>query len=89
VTLVEASDSDDRLMALVELRRQLAQAIDECSSGRDLASLSQRFMDALEQIEQVELARSAPRSNARDEIAARRAAKATGPRRAQRAAQRG
>jgi hypothetical protein len=85
VNLVEATDSEDRLEALRELRRQLAQAIDECSSGRDLASLSQRLMDCLEQIEAVERARSVPRGSGRDDVSRKRAerlAKAARPRRA-------
>ena len=51
MNLVEASESGDRLVALRELRRQLAQAIDEFSSGRDLAASARRYMGVLEQIE--------------------------------------
>ena len=73
MNLVEASESGDRLVALRELRRQLAQAIDECSSGRDLAALARRYMGVLEQIERVEGARRAPRRSVRDEVARKRA----------------
>jgi hypothetical protein len=76
MSLVEASRSGDRLEALRELRRQLAQAIDECSSGRDLAALARRYMDVLAQIERIEQARQAPRSSVRDEIARKRAERA-------------
>ena len=73
MNLVEASETGDRLDALRELRRQLAQAIDETSSGRDLAALARRLMDVLEQVERIELARQAPRRSVRDEVARKRA----------------
>lgn len=36
---------------LVSLRDQLARAIDDCESGRDMAALSKRFMEVLAELE--------------------------------------
>jgi hypothetical protein len=51
VTLSEATASDDRLTALVALRDRLAADLDNTKSARDVASLSQRLLDTLEQID--------------------------------------
>lgn len=52
--LLAAARSDDRLRALKALRDRLATEIEGCESKRDMASLSLRFMDAVEQIEALE-----------------------------------
>jgi hypothetical protein len=83
--LLDVVADGDRLLALRELRDRVAAELDASKSARDVAALSQRLMDVLAQIEQIEQARSAPRSNARDEVArkrAERASKAPRPRRA-------
>lgn len=59
-----------RLEGLRALRDHLAAAVDDCDSKRDLAALSQRLMDVLEQIDG--LAGSVADSSPADEIAARR-----------------
>jgi hypothetical protein len=43
-----------RLEALIALRDLLAVKIDECRSDRDLAALTNRFLQVLEQIEALE-----------------------------------
>lgn len=54
MSLLEAAQSDDRATALRRLRDRLAEEIDACQSGRDLASLSQRFMDVVAQLDELE-----------------------------------
>ncbi len=53
-TLEEAAASGDRLTSLKSLRDVLARQIDSCESNRDLAALSNRFMDALASIAEIE-----------------------------------
>ena len=57
--LVEAVVGDDRLRVLRALRDRLAVDLDGCRSLRDVASLSQRLMDVLVQIEALTGAASA------------------------------
>ncbi len=72
--VAEVAQTDDHLATLVALRNTLARAIDACDSLRDLASLSARLTDVLNQItairppEQVE-------GDEIDEITARRASR--------------
>src|SRR5690348_9032018 len=49
--LADAAASGSRLKALRALRDRLAADLDGCESKRDVAALSQRFMDVLEQID--------------------------------------
>jgi hypothetical protein len=67
-------DGSAGLEQLRMLRLILAQAIDDCDSKRDLAALSNRYLDVVERIEILESRVPAKASKA-DEIAARRAAK--------------
>jgi hypothetical protein len=53
VSVAAAAGSGDRLAALTALRDRLAVEIDDCSSKRDMAALSLRFMDVVEQIEEL------------------------------------
>lgn len=62
-----------RRHGLVALRDRLAAEIDQCESARDVAALSLRLMDVLEQIDSLEDASIVKPSTALDEIAARRA----------------
>lgn len=54
MSLKTASNSDDMLSQLIELRKILAAAIDECESKRDLAALSRRYIDVIEAIDKRE-----------------------------------
>lgn len=54
MNLTEAAASGDRLEALRSLRDVLAEAINNTSSGRDIASLSKQMADVLAQIEECE-----------------------------------
>ena len=53
-SLVEASERGNRLTQLTELRRKLAEAIDDCESKRDLAALSRQYRETLKEIEELE-----------------------------------
>jgi hypothetical protein len=75
----------DRLETLRALRDRLAAEIDVCDSKRDVAALSQRLMDVLEQIEAAEKARPESKGTPLDELAARRKRPAAGATRASRA----
>lgn len=53
-SLVEASERGNRLTQLTELRRKLAEAIDDCESKRDLAALSRQYRETIKEIEELE-----------------------------------
>lgn len=50
-TLTEAVSSNDRRAALLALRDSIARAIDGTDSGRDIAALSKRLMEVMEEID--------------------------------------
>lgn len=54
--LVEAAKSGDKKETLIALRDILAQTIQECDSGRDMASNSKRLMEVIAEIEAIEAA---------------------------------
>lgn len=69
-----------RLVALIALRDRLAGDIDVCESARDVAALSQRYMDVLEQIDALEKLQPAKKGTGLDELERRRAERqAPGP----------
>ena len=47
---LEFASASSRLEGLLELRRQLAVAIDTCENARDKATLSARFLDVVSAI---------------------------------------
>lgn len=49
--LVEAAQSGDKRATLIALRDKLAQTIQECDSGRDMASNSKRLMEVMAELE--------------------------------------
>lgn len=52
--LVKAAKSGDRRETLVALRDILAKTIQECKSGRDMASNSKRLMEVISEIETID-----------------------------------
>lgn len=56
--LLKAVRSDDKRLMLAELRDKIATTIEECDSGRDMASLSKRLMEVVEEIETIDAASS-------------------------------
>lgn len=53
MSIAAAATTGERVKALQALRDRLAADLDECGSARDVAALSQRLMDVLEQIDQL------------------------------------
>ena len=49
--LVEAARSGDKRETLIALRDKLAQTIQDCDSGRDMASNSKRLMEVMAELE--------------------------------------
>lgn len=49
--LVEAAKSGDKRATLIALRDILAKTIQECDSGRDMASNTKRLMEVMAEIE--------------------------------------
>ena len=51
--LVEAAKSGDKRATLIALRDKLAETIQNCESGRDMASNSKRLMEVMAEIEAI------------------------------------
>lgn len=49
--LVDAAKSGNKRATLIALRDKLAQTIQECDSGRDMASNSKRLMEVMAELE--------------------------------------
>ena len=49
--LVDAANSGDKRATLIALRDILAKTIQECDSGRDMASNTKRLMEVMAEIE--------------------------------------
>ncbi len=49
--LVEAAKSGDKRATLIALRDKLAETIQSCESGRDMASNSKRLMEVMSELE--------------------------------------
>lgn len=56
--LLTAVRSDDKRRMLAELRDKIAVTIEDCESGRDMAALSKRLMEVVDEIEAIDSARS-------------------------------
>ena len=52
--LVDAAKSGDKKETLIALRDILAKTIQECESGRDMASNSKRLMEVISELESIE-----------------------------------
>lgn len=51
MNLVEAAKSGSKRDTLIALRDKLAETIDNCESGRDMAANSKRLMEVMAEIE--------------------------------------
>ena len=69
--LVSATQSGDRRRTLVALRDRIAETIDSCESGRDMAALSKRLMEVMDEIDSMpsEVEEGTPLARARRKIA--------------------
>lgn len=52
--LVNAAKSGNRKETLIAMRDILAKTIQDCDSGRDMASNTKRLMDVMNEIEEIE-----------------------------------
>ena len=52
--LLNAVRSGDRRSMLCELRDEIATTIEECESGRDMAALSKRLMEVVDEIDTID-----------------------------------
>lgn len=59
--LVETAKSGDKYETLLSLRDILAKTIQECDSGRDMASNTKRLMEVMNEIETIEKEREEER----------------------------
>lgn len=70
--LLTAVKSGDKRSMLCELRDEIACTIEECASGRDMAALSKRLMevvDEIDEIDSIEQATDSPLQKARKKAA--------------------
>ena len=51
--LVDAAKSGDKRATLIALRDRLAETIQNCESGRDMAANSKRLMEVMNELEQM------------------------------------
>lgn len=51
MNLVEAAKSGDKRATLIALRDKLAETIENCESGRDMAANSKRLMEVMAEID--------------------------------------
>ena len=52
-SLVEAVSSGNRRKSFIALRDKLASTIENCESGRDMAALSRRLIEVMNEIDQM------------------------------------
>ena len=69
--LVSTTKSGDRRRTLIALRDRIAATIDSCESGRDMAALSKRLMEVMDEIDSMpsEVEEDTPLARARRKIA--------------------
>ena len=60
--LLQAVQSGDKRKMLAELRDEIAQTIEGCESGRDMAALSKRLMEVVEEIEEIDHRKAATKN---------------------------
>lgn len=51
MSLIEAAKSGDKRATLIALRDKIAETIENCESGRDMAANSKRLMDVIAELE--------------------------------------
>lgn len=52
-SIVDAAKSGNKLDTLTALRDSIAATIETCESGRDMAALSKRLMEVMDEIEEI------------------------------------
>lgn len=61
ISLVDAAKSGNRKKTLIALRDRLAETIENCESGRDMAANSKRLMEVIEELDAIKAAEKAKR----------------------------
>ena len=56
VSLVDAAKSGNRKKTLTALRDKLAETIQNCDSGRDMAANSKRLLEVMDELEAIKIA---------------------------------
>ncbi|HCG61407.1 MAG TPA: hypothetical protein DEV22_03195 [Collinsella sp.] len=54
MNIVTAAAKGDRLETLKAMRELIARQLDSCESGRDMASLSKRLIEVMDEIDAIE-----------------------------------
>lgn len=52
--LIEAAKSGNKREALIALRDKLAETIERCESGRDMAANTKRFMEVITELDHID-----------------------------------
>ena len=65
ISLTDAAKSGNRKKILIALRDRLAETIENCESGRDMAANSKRLMEVVEELEEIKAAEKAKREKAK------------------------
>lgn len=66
-----AARNKSKLDVLMALRDSIAKTIDDCESGRDMASLSKRLMEVIDEIEEIKASESPEPKNPLEEAQAK------------------
>lgn len=56
ISLIEAAKSGNKKKTLIALRDKLAETIQNCESGRDMAANSKRLMEVMGELEEIKAA---------------------------------
>lgn len=70
--LIDAAKSGDKRATLVALRDKLAETIEHCESGRDMASNSKRLMEVMEELESMPDPNATKKISKHDRLKAKR-----------------
>ncbi|MCQ2509387.1 MAG: hypothetical protein MJ116_02845 [Lachnospiraceae bacterium] len=61
ISLIEAAKSGNKEKTLIALRDKLAESIETCESGRDIAANSKRLMEVMGELEEIKAEKKAKR----------------------------
>lgn len=71
MTVYSAAKKQDKRATLEALRNSIAKTIDKCESGRDMASLSKRLMEVIDEIDALDAEKSPVPKNPLEEAQAK------------------
>lgn len=61
ISLMDACKSGNKKKTLIALRDKIAKSLETCESGRDIAALSKRLTEVMDELEQIKAAEKAKR----------------------------